>query len=285
MQGSYGRVSWGIQGAQGTAAVAYSMPGIVSRFAPRIKGGVEAVESVGDWSPAEISEGMTSFEASLSIDGIEEWLLIEQAFRSGAGLLPWLSFKFGYDKAADEMLYTAIDNKCDSITLKCDAGGKFTADLSFLGGKVTKAASAPAAQTFFGSRLYKWYNLTWDEAFDLYGFEITYKNNLSMDPVIAGSGTTRDPDRVWDFMDEGQISVSGTLRYRLSNIGLDVQDCIITSGDHTLTIAACSDVSPSQAASISITGLKPVDESLDIPARGNIVVEVPFLATDLSISD
>ena len=44
-------------------------------------------------------------------------------------------------------------------------------------------------------------------------------------------------------------------------------------------------MSPAQAATFTLTGLKANDESHDIPARGNIVVEVPFLALDFAMAD
>ncbi len=288
MQGSYGRAFYGVQGAKGVAAVNWLPLGAPANIRPRIRGGVEAVHSVGTWSAVELSEGRTSAEVPISIAGIEDWAFINQALRSlVTGELPWLSVKWGYAKGASILQYVGIDCKIDTFTLRCDAGGRLTGEATLTGGAVTKTAADPGAMAFFGARMFRDYNLAWSEAspaFDLYGIDVSLRNNLAIDNVILGVGGTRTPDRIWDYLDEGALEVSGEVRYRLGSTALDVQDCLIASGDRTITIATCSDVSPAQGPTvITLVGMKPTDENIDIPDRGNIVIGVPYLATNLTI--
>jgi len=284
MKGSYGRAFYGVQGLgtghKGTEAAGYLRLGIVGNANVRTPTGVERLMSVGDRNPVELSEGMTSAEIGITIPAVEDPDFLQLAIHDvGTDELNWLSTKFGYNQGANQLTVVAIDCKIDTLTLRLEAGGRLNADVRMLGGKVQKSAADPGDMSFFGAMAYRWFEGIWDEVRDLRAIELTVRNNLTLEPLIAGSGTTRDPDRIWDAMDEGDTEVGGTLTYFLSDPAQDLQDCLIPGQDLNLTLQSCGDVSPGQLMVLHIHGLKPIDENLTLPAGGNILVEVPFMAT------
>jgi len=286
MKASYARAMYGVQGAEGTVADTWLPIGLVDRPHVEIPAGIERIYSVGDWNAKELSEGMTLANVGFSIVALEEWDLLQQARRSDVtGELPWLSFKWGYIKGAVHLTVTVIDLKVDTMTLRCDAGGRVNVDMALIGGKVEKADADPGNMDFFGSRAYRWFEMVWDETRDLLAFEMNVRNNLTPQPVIAGSGTTRDPDRKWDYLDEGNNEIDGTLSYFLGDATIDLQACLIEGANHDLAFQTCADVSPAQAATLTLTELKLTGEDHQANVGGNIVVVSPFMATDWEVTD
>jgi len=284
MKGAYGRCFYGTQGAKGIPAVGYSALGIIDRPHMNVPSGIEPLYSVGDWDPVELSEGMTLAEVGLSITAVEDPHFLQYAKRSAVtGELQWLTIKIGYHKGAD--VYRAIiqDCKIGDITMRCDAGGRLNADVNLIGGKVAQLAADPGDMSFFSSRAYRWFEMTWDETRDLRAFEFYCRNGLEPMPVIAGTVTTRDPERIWDFLDEGPSEIGGTLTYFLADADVDLQDCLLAGADHVMTFCSCSDVSPAQTMTLTLNGLKARNADLQIPARGDIVVEMPYLLTDWTL--
>lgn len=285
MKGSYGSAMYGVQVGKGTPAACTSVFGIVDRPHRNIRGGVEPLFSVGDWNAVEISEGMTLAEVGLSIPAVQDPHFIQQAKRSAvSGELPWLTVQIGYAKGTD--LYKAViqDCKIDTLTLRLEAGGRMNADLALIGGKVMQTAADPGAMSFFSSRAYRWFEATWDETRDLLSIELSVRNNLTPQPVIAGTVTTRDPERMWDFLDEGRADVGGRLQYFLADAAADLQDCLLAGTTHVLTIESCGDISPAQSMTLTLDNLKATDDDLQIPSDGNIVIDVPWLATDWTLA-
>ena len=286
MRGPYGRMMYGVQGAKGAVAPMWLALGIVSRGSVEVPAGIEPLYSIGDNDPVELSEGLTQANLALTIAAVEDFDFLQQVRRDDVtGELDWLSFKLGYHKGADDLTVTVIDAKLDTMTLRCEGGGRLNADFAAVGGKVSKTAVDPGAMSFFGSRAYRWFELVWSETRELRSFELNIRNNLEVVPVIAGTATVRDPERIWDYLDEGRSEISGTLDYFLSDPALDLQDCLLTGADYTLEFASCSDVSPVQVATLTLNGLKQDGETIEIPVDGQIAVRTPFRCTDWSLTD
>lgn len=284
MKGIYGRASYGVQAAKGAVAAAWLPLGIIDRPRVNLRSGTEALLSVGDDEAVELSEGMAVTDIGVNITALQHPGFLNQAEKDAGGEVPWLSWNMGYHKGADDMEYEVIDCKLDSFTFRCESGGRPSVDVALIGGKVVKAAAEPEAMTWPGERSYRYFELEWDEAAELLAFELTVRNNLDALGVIAGNATVRDPDRIWDYLEEGHTEVSGTLTYLLGDESLDVHDCLLPSGNHTLTLTACSDISPEQSIAIAVTTLKKVDDQIELPTTGNIEVTVPFLAKGWSIT-
>jgi len=286
MRSSYARVMYGVQASKGTEAASYSALGIVDRPHTEIDAGVERLYSVGDRNPMQLSEGLTLANVGLSIVALQNFDFLSHArVDDTSGELDWLSIKWGYTKGSHNLTVTVIDCKIDNFTLRCEAGGRVEVDAALIGGKVTKVASSPGAMPTLSEQAYRWFELQWDEVRDLLSFEMTVRNNLNAQPVIAGSGTTRDPERIWDYLDEGQNEVEGTLAYFLGDANVDLQDCLVSEADHTLTLASCSDISPAQSATITLSDLKLTSEDHQANVGANIVVQTPFMATDWQVSE
>lgn len=286
MKGAYGRCWYGVQGAgKGTPATAFAPFGIIDRPHLNVPSGIEPLYSVGDWDPVELSEGMTLAEVGLSIPAVEDPHFLQYAKRSAVtGELSWMTIKIGYHKGAD--VYQAIvqDCKINDITIRCDAGGRLNADCNLIGGKVAAAAVDPGDMSFLSARAYRWFEMTWDETRDLRAFEFYCRNGLEPMPVIAGTVTTRDPERIWDFLDEGASEIGGSLTYFLADASEDLQACLLVGADHIMSFESCAEVSPVQVMTLTLNGLKARNADLQIPARGDIIVEVPYLLTDWTLA-
>jgi len=285
MQGFYGRIWYGVQGAKGTAATSFAPIGIIGRANRRIPAGLEKLFGVGSWNAMELSEGMTLGEVGISIAALEDPHFCQYARRSDVtGELTWLTIKMGYVKGAE--VYTSViqDCKMDSLGLRLEAGGRISVDLSLIGGKVTNTAADPGDMSNLDARAYRSFEAVWDEVLDLRAFSLDVRNNISPIPVIAGSGTTRDPDRIWDYLDEGRNDVGGSLTYRAGDVTRDLQDCLLTGADHDLVFTSCGDISPAQSMTISLTGLKLESEDFQLQADADVLFECPYLATDWEIT-
>lgn len=283
MKAAYGHVSWGTQAAQGTGPASWQTAGILGDARAVVRSGMERIYSVGSVNAIELSEGMATAEVSLSIAGLQVATLIEKVERS-AGVLPWLGFRLGYERGATVYYREIIDCKINRLSLRVQRGGRVSADLDLIGGKVTQSATDPGTMSFPTERVYRYFEATWSEAYDLLEFELNINNNLDAMGVIAGSGTTRDPARIWDYLEEGGAEIDGTITYFLPNTARDVQDCVVTSGNQSLVLASCDDISPTQGITIALTGMKPIDDEINLPQGGDIAVRVPFWATDFTIT-
>jgi hypothetical protein len=282
MKGSYGQAAYGIQAAKGAAPGSWAALGLIDRPTVRVISNTERINAVGDWNARELSEGMASAEISLSIVALQNLTFLGQALRDVNGELPWLSVRVGHDKGADEACYTVEDCKIDSFTFRCDAGGRPSVDVNLIGGDVTKAASACGAQSWLWERSYRYFELIWSEAAELLGIEFTLRNNLDALGVIAGSATTRDPDRIWDYLEEGQEEIDGNLIYYAYQSGIDAQECLITPTSPNLQLVSCEDASPDFSAQINFSNLKKVTDGIEIPIGGNIAFPVDFMAEDIT---
>lgn len=285
MKGAYGRCAWGLQGAEGAPAVLFSPLGIIDRPHLNVPSGIEPLYGVGDWDPLELSEGLTLAEVGFSITAVEDPAFLESAKRNGVtGELPWITIKIGYHKGGDDYQAIVQDCKIGDITMRCDAGGRLNADVNLIGGKVVATAVDPGAMAFFAARAYRWFEMTWDETRELRAFEFYCRNNLDPVPVIAGTVTARDPERIWDYLDEGASEIGGTLTYFLADPDVDLQDCLLAGADHIMTFTSCSDVSPAQVMTLTLNGLKLRSSDLQIPARGDIIVAADYLLTDWTLA-
>ena len=145
MKGSYGRAFYGVQAAKGAVADAWLPLGIIDRPRVNSRSGTEALHSVGDWDPAELSEGMAVVDLGLNIVALQNSTFLANAEKDAGGELPWLSFMIGYHKGAQDYRVQVIDCKLDSFTFRCDSGGRPSADVNLIGGKLTKTAVDPGA--------------------------------------------------------------------------------------------------------------------------------------------
>lgn len=283
MKGAYGYVAYGVQGVFGTPAVAFSPLGIIGSANKNTRGGMEALKTVGQLGPAEIAEGQTSVEFRVSLAGVQDPQFLNLAKQDPATGLSWLTFRIGYDKGATEIYADLSDCKINTASLRLEAGGGLTADISAVGIVQSITAGDPGAMSYLSSKSYRWYNAVWSQAFDLRGFEFTVNNNVTPDFVIAGSGTTLYPLRGPVTMDEGSEDLTGRIRQVLANSALDLQDCLLPSSNETLTFTTCDDVSPEQVLTLSLNGFKVTDDNWTLPADGNFEAELPFMATGWDI--
>jgi hypothetical protein len=279
MKGAYGYASYGVQSGFGTPSAAGVAMGTISRVTVNASGGMEAIKTVGQLAPAEIAEGKTSVDISLDLASVQDPHFLQKAKQVVGVGLPWLTFKVGYKRGAVNIYSVISDCKIGSLNLKLEAGGGLTASLTAKGILRTLTAGDPGVMPFLSARSYRWYNAVWSEARDLYGLDFTVNNNLTEDYVIAGSGTALSPLRGPVTIDEGSEDLTGTLRYVLASASFDVQDCILTSGNQTLTFTTCDDVSPQQVMTLQLNGLKQTGDSWEVPADGNIVASSPFMLT------
>lgn len=283
MKAAYGYVAWGTQAAQGTGPVSWQTAGIIGDARATVRSGMERIYGVGSVNALELSEGMALAEVSLSISALQVVTLIDKALRV-AGELPWLGIRLGYERGATTYYRDIIDCKVNTLSLRVSKGGRVSADLGLIGGKVTQADADPGTMGFPTERSYRYFEATWSEARDLLEFELNINNNLEAMGVIAGSGTTRTPARIWDYLEEGAAEIDGTITYFLPDSALDVQDCLIASGNQSLVLASCDDISPTQGVTIAINGLKPIDDEINLPQGGDIAVRMPFWATSVTIT-
>lgn len=283
MKAAYGHVMWGTQAGKGTGPVSWLPPGILSNATATVRSGMERIYSVGSVQAIELSEGMAVSEVRLSIAALQVPTLIGNVLRV-AGELPWLGMRLGYERGATVYYRDIIDCKINRLSLRVERGGRVSADLDLIGGKVTQADADPGTMTFPTERAYRYFEATWSEARDLLGFELNINNNLDAMGIIAGSGTTRDPARIWDYLEEGPQEIDGTVIYFLPDSSLDVQDCLIAASNLSLALTACDDISPTQSITIALNGFKPIDDELDLPQGGDVAVKVPFWATSATIT-
>jgi hypothetical protein len=174
--------------------------------------------------------------------------------------------------------------KIDSFTFRCDAGGRPTVDANLIGGGVTKAAAACGAQAWLWERSFRYFELIWSEAAELLGIEFTVRNNLDALGVIAGSATTRDPERIWDYLEEGQEEIDGNLIYHAYQAGVDAHACLIPTETPTLDLTSCEPASPDFSYTITFTDLKKVTDGIEVPVGGNIAFPVDFMAEAIGFS-
>lgn len=285
MKGSYGQAAYGVQGAKDTPPGAWLPLGLIDRPTVRVLSGTERINAVGDWNPRELSEGMAIAELSLSIVGFQNFTFLGNAIRNAVtGELPWLSVRVGYDKAADEFCYPVENCKIDSFTLRCDAGGRPTCDVNLIGGDVTKTAAPCGAMGWLWERSFRYFELVWSEAAELLAFEFYCRNGLDALGVIAGSATVRDPERIWDYLEEGQVEIGGSLTYLLADAALDVQACLIDSENPTLQFLSCEPASPDADYTLALYNLKKVTDGIEIPVGGNIAIPVDFMCRDFAFN-
>jgi len=283
MKGSYGQAAYGVQAAKDAAPAAWLPIGLIDRPSIRVQSGTERINAVGDWNALELSEGMAIGEVSMSIVGLQNFTFLGNAIRNAVtGVLPWLSVRVGYDQGAEEFCYSIENCKIDSFTLRCDAGGRPTADVNLIGGDVSKTAVACGAMGWLWERSYRYFELAWSEAAELLAFEFYCRNGLDALGVIAGAATVRDPDRIWDYLEEGQVEIGGSLTYLLGDATLDVQDCLIPYENPTLDFISCEEASPDFAAQLAIYNMKKVTDAIEIPIGGNIALPVDFMCRDFA---
>ena len=284
MKGAYGYASYSVQGAFGTPGAAGVAMGTISRCTINASGGMEAIKTVGQLSPAEIAEGKATVDISIALASVQDPVFLAKAKQVAGVGLPWLTFKVGYKRGAVNIYSVISDCKIGSMTMRLEAGGGLTADISAKGILRTLTAGDPGTMPFLSSRSYRWYNAVWSEARDLYGIDFTANNNITEDFVIAGASTTLNPLRGPVSIDEGSEDLTGTIRYVLASASMDIQDCVLTSGNQTLVFTTCDDVSPEQTMTLALNGLKQTGDSQEYPADGNIVASSPFMCTGWTLS-
>jgi hypothetical protein len=279
MKGAYGFLAYGIQGSKGTPAVAITSPvGIVGNLSLNATSGVDLLKTVGSISAAELAEGKTSVDFSVSIAGVQDPHFIQQAKQVVGAGLPWLTFKVGYKRGAVQMYAVAQDCKIGSASLRLEAGGGLTADLSATGILRTLTAGDPGTMPFMSAHSYRWYNAQWSQLRDLYGFEFTVNNNLSPTFVIPGSATVLNPLRGPFELDEGVQEITGRARFTKADAAVDMQACLLTSSNETMTFQTCTAVSPAETMVLQLNGFKQTGDNWTIPADGNIDIDGAFQA-------
>jgi hypothetical protein len=267
--------------AQGTPVNPVLPIGDWENFRARVIGAVEPVRSAGSRTILELVEGMTGVELSYDISAVQastaQATFLNLAIASPVqGELTFFTQGYGYEVAGEQR--QVEDCKLDTISSNLDAEGNFGASVSIMGGKVaTPAPALVTPQSFItDDETLQAHEATYSE-FELSTHRMEYRNNLRMVPVIAGPSTTRDPGRVWDYLTEGPVDLTGS--YGLYNIsGKDLQANVIAAVNPTLRFVDKN--TAGDELLISITGLKCQDDTLSIPgADPDIEWEMPWIAS------
>lgn len=292
MKGTYGVGLFSTQpGGKGVPILPATTLGICENIRSRILGGIEALRGVGSWNPVELAAGMASTNFSFDIAAVQEINFIgSAATRDVNGELPYLTMGLGYKKAADEYAWQIQDCKVTRMGLRVGNRGFLTAAIELIGGKVLAGDTGVidlGAMSFPSEYAYKYYEGVWSEG-EILDFSVDVNHNVSAEAVIAGPATTRDPARIWDYLDEGDQEISGEITARTSTAALGaepgVHDDCPAGANVTLLFTSLCVGSPSQTLQIALTGLKPVDNEFTIPRGDNIVFRMPFLATAIAIT-
>ena len=282
-RGHKGLLYYSEQDEKGTPVNPILPIGDYENLRARTIGGVEPIRPAGSRTVLELVEGRTGLELGFDITNIQA--SNEQATYLNLGIaspvttaLTYVTHGYGTAGGTD---YQAEDGKIDSISFSGDAEGSFSGSVSVMAGKVgtpSPVLSEPQSYLSVDPTL-QMHEAVYSE-FEVVSIRGEYRNNLVMKPVIAGSSTTRDPGRNWDYLTEGPLDVSGS--YTLLNVsGHDLQSNEITAVDPTL--AFVDKGASADELLISITGWKPQDETMTIPgADGDIEWELPWIAQSLT---
>lgn len=252
-------------------------------FRARIIGGVEPVRSAGSRAIIELVEGMTGVELSYDCPAVQA--STEQATFLNLGIaspittaLSYVTLGWGVFGGTDKQVE---DSKIDTISFNGDTEGNFTASVTAMGGKVaTPSPELAEAQSYLtDDPSLQMHEAIYSE-FELSGISGEYRNNLRMVPVIASPSTSRDPGRVWDYLTEGPIDMSGS--YSMFNdSGKDLQGNTITAVSPVLRFVDKG--ASADELLLTITGLKPQDDTQSIPGDDpDIEWELPWVATALT---
>lgn len=269
-------------GGKGTPVNPTLATGYYENLRPRVLGGVEGLRSAGTRSIVELVEGMTGVELSADIPQLQGSDEQEAFLNLGIAApvnseLTYLTIGYGYEVTGEHKQIE--DCKIDTLSFNLDNTGQFSGSYTAMGGKVATPAPVLAAQTYLTEDSFQAHEAVYSE-FELASYRAEYRNNLVMQPVIAGPLTTRDPARVWDYLTEGPVDVTGTIGlYNTS--GKDLQAACISPVTSTLTFT--NKCSPANVGVLTVTGYKPTDDTLTIPgADGDVEWEIPWIGTGLT---
>jgi len=281
-QGWKGVLLYATQASQGTPSTPNLPVGWWSNLAFNKRGAIEGIRSAGSRSVVEFEGRTLSTELRFTIDKVQlvgGKTLLQKAI-DASGDLPWLTFGVSDgDSSNDQQVQ---DCRIDRLEVNVEPDNWVQATLNLIGGKTTSAG--PYTQTFLDTPGVSAKEATWS-LFEIVGWRLSYSNNLKVQAVIAGPSTSRDPDRIWDYLEVGQENIE--LALRIANpSGIDVYANVISSwASPTLTLESFDTSYSSDTIVFTFTDLTPTDENLTIPGSdGDIIYEVPCSAKGLTIT-
>lgn len=283
-KGHSGRVYYDAQGGQGSITDPCTLPlPFWANVRVREISNLAEVRAGGSRNPVELQEGMFGVEWGVDhpkIQGTEAgkaWYDLVVSSGGDPDVLTWFTLGYGDDRAC----WNVQDCKMGNLEFSWEAGETawLTGRAGGFGGLVTEPGTDPyEAQTYIDTPGFA-YHEAQHSTYEMTGGSCTMDQGLAMKPVILGPAGTRT-QRVWDYLTEGDETVSGT--YRLTNhSGVDMNAAVIATSNqalHFINKAAGTDV-----ISLEWAGLGPTSEEMTIPGGdGDIEWEFPWIASDFA---
>ena len=197
-----------------------------------------------------------------------------------AGLLDISTLVLGWDEATD-LLWTMQDAKATSLSLRCDGGtevGILTGTISGIGGHLAETTTAPTITqpTTAPFTSYDAIVTLGGSPFEIAGFDITISVQLLTRFVLAGAARTAGKKRLWDYLTEGNVDVSGSFRCLepKSEFALGA-DCLTSYNSVIRFVDSCD---AANILNIAITGLTPDTRTGTVPGDGAAGFTYPWTA-------